>query len=71
LGTPITHIHLPATAMPDELMDQLAGVFDVYGRYFTGELSKEAMERVLDKTYFEAPACAYGTTNVDVLRAGA
>ena len=43
-------------AIPDELMDRLAGVFDVDGRYFTGELLKEAMERVLGKTYFEAPA---------------
>ena len=42
--------------MPDAFMDRLAEVFDVDGRYFTGELSKETEEQVLGKTYFEAPA---------------
>lgn len=45
-----------ADAMPDELIDRLARVFDVDRRYFTGELPEEAVEQILGRIYFQSPA---------------
>lgn len=52
----IVRYEVGSDGIPDELVDKLSRVFDVDCRYFTGELSADAVEQVLGKTYFEAPA---------------
>lgn len=43
-------------ALPDELVDKLAEVFEVDRRYFTGEIDQAEIEKLLGGTWFRAPA---------------